>query len=41
MEAETKLKNIAPELLQEYWESIGGRAKYLAARGRAKKSRIE
>ncbi|KAI0454167.1 hypothetical protein F5B21DRAFT_258937 [Xylaria acuta] len=41
MEAETKLKNIAPELLQEYWESVGGRAKYLAARGRAKKSRIE
>ncbi|KAI0858433.1 hypothetical protein F4860DRAFT_526931 [Xylaria cubensis] len=42
MEAETKLKNIAPELLQEYWESVGGRAKYLAARGRAaKKSRVE
>ncbi|KAI1735624.1 hypothetical protein F4680DRAFT_452709 [Xylaria scruposa] len=42
MEAETKLKNIAPERLQEYWESVGGRAKYLAARGRAaKKSRVE
>ncbi|KAI8955303.1 hypothetical protein F4801DRAFT_323381 [Xylaria longipes] len=41
MEAETKLKNTAPKLLQEYWESVGGRAKYLAARGRAKKSRIE
>ncbi|KAI0441593.1 hypothetical protein F4803DRAFT_522724 [Xylaria telfairii] len=41
MEAETKLKNIAPELLQEYWEGIGGRAKYLAPRGRAKRSRIE
>ncbi|KAI1750735.1 hypothetical protein F4782DRAFT_241276 [Xylaria castorea] len=41
MEAEIKLKNTAPELLQEYWESVGGRAKYLAARGRAKKRRVE
>ncbi|KAJ2967418.1 hypothetical protein NUW58_g10458 [Xylaria curta] len=41
MEAEPKLKNVAPELLQEYWESVGGRAKYLAPRGRAKKVRTE
>ncbi|KAF2963169.1 hypothetical protein GQX73_g10412 [Xylaria multiplex] len=41
MEAETKLKNIAPELLREYWESVGGRASHLAPRGRAKKPRTE
>ncbi|TGJ82754.1 hypothetical protein E0Z10_g6004 [Xylaria hypoxylon] len=41
MEAETKLKNIAPELLDEYWESVGGRASHLAPRGRAKKPRTE
>ncbi|KAI1421141.1 hypothetical protein F5Y12DRAFT_790426 [Xylaria sp. FL1777] len=41
MEAETKLKNIAPELLHAYWESVGGRASHLAPRGRAKKTRTE
>ncbi|KAI1177041.1 hypothetical protein F4777DRAFT_543523 [Nemania sp. FL0916] len=41
MEAETKLKNIAPGLLDEYWESVGGRASHLAQRGRAKKTRTE
>jgi hypothetical protein len=38
-EPEARLKNIAPELLAEYWEKKGGRAKFLAARGRAKKAR--
>ncbi|GAP91437.1 putative chromo domain-containing protein [Rosellinia necatrix] len=41
MEAETKLKTTAPELLHEYWESVGGRASHLAPRGRAKKARTE
>ncbi|KAI1111500.1 hypothetical protein F5Y14DRAFT_310686 [Nemania sp. NC0429] len=41
VEAESKLKSIAPEMLQQYWESVGGRAKYLAPRGRAKKMRTE
>ncbi|KAI1360975.1 hypothetical protein F5Y08DRAFT_34772 [Xylaria arbuscula] len=41
MEAEAKLKKTAPELLEAYWESVGGRAKYLAPRGRAKKARTE
>ncbi|KAI3330257.1 hypothetical protein F4824DRAFT_479256 [Ustulina deusta] len=41
MEAETKLKNIAPELLHAYWESVGGRASHLAPRGRAKKIRTQ
>lgn len=41
VEAEPKLKSIAPELLHEYWESVGGRASYLAPRGRAKKMRTE
>ena len=36
-EAETKLKNSAPALLNEYWASQGGRDKFLARRGRAKK----
>ena len=35
-EAETKLKNSAPALLHEYWDSQGGRDKFLARRGRAK-----
>ncbi|KAK5633344.1 hypothetical protein RRF57_009058 [Xylaria bambusicola] len=39
MEVESKLKKIAPELLDAYWESVGGRAKYLAPRGRAKRAR--
>jgi hypothetical protein len=41
IETETKLKNIAPELLGEYWESVGGRDSHLAKRGRAKKVRTE
>ncbi|KAI0425629.1 hypothetical protein F5Y09DRAFT_321239 [Xylaria sp. FL1042] len=41
MEAENKLKNIAPGLLDAYWESVGGRAGYLAPRGRAKKARAQ
>ncbi|KAI1341325.1 hypothetical protein F5Y15DRAFT_30902 [Xylariaceae sp. FL0016] len=41
MEAEVKLKRIAPELLQEYWESIGGREQYVAKRGRTKKPRAD
>lgn len=41
MEAETKLKKKAPELLKGYWESIGGREKHLAKRGRNKKPRTE
>ncbi|KAI0811873.1 hypothetical protein GGR55DRAFT_91807 [Xylaria sp. FL0064] len=41
MEAETKLKKVAPELLNAYWESVGGRASHLAPRGRAKKARTQ
>ncbi|KAI1775939.1 hypothetical protein F4818DRAFT_415479 [Hypoxylon cercidicola] len=41
MEAEPKLKKIAPEALEEYWESRGGRDKFLAKRGRNKKPRTE
>ncbi|KAI1298383.1 hypothetical protein F5Y03DRAFT_409466 [Xylaria venustula] len=40
-ESEPKLKNIAPELLHQYWESVGGRASHLAPRGRAKKVRTK
>lgn len=40
-EPEPKLKNIAPKLLHEYWESVGGRASHLAPRGRANKPRTE
>ncbi|KAI3326594.1 hypothetical protein HD806DRAFT_551675 [Xylariaceae sp. AK1471] len=36
MEYETKLKNIAPQLLDEYWKRAGGRECYLATRSRAK-----
>ncbi|KAI0503423.1 hypothetical protein F5B22DRAFT_640152 [Xylaria bambusicola] len=39
MEAESKVKKAAPELLDAYWESVGGRAKHLAPRGRAKRVR--
>jgi hypothetical protein len=38
METETKLKSIAPELLDQYWKSVGGRDSHLAKRGRAKKT---
>ncbi|KAI2636806.1 hypothetical protein GGS21DRAFT_513329 [Xylaria nigripes] len=41
MEAETKLRHIAPESLAAYWDSVGGRANFLAPRGRVKKSRTE
>ncbi|ORY61467.1 uncharacterized protein BCR38DRAFT_440273 [Pseudomassariella vexata] len=42
MESETKLKSVALPLLEEYWESVGGRDQFLAKRGRAaKKARIE
>ncbi|KAI1348510.1 hypothetical protein F5Y01DRAFT_292000 [Xylaria sp. FL0043] len=41
MEAEIKLKKVAPELLNAYWESVGGRASHLAPRGRAKKARTQ
>ncbi|KAI1408656.1 hypothetical protein F5Y13DRAFT_172038 [Hypoxylon sp. FL1857] len=42
VEAEPKLKKIAPEALNEYWESVGGREKFLAKRGRNnKKTRTE
>lgn len=37
-ESETKVVKIAPELLQLYWESKGGRSKFLAKRGRHKKN---
>ncbi|KAI0601195.1 hypothetical protein F4775DRAFT_483862 [Biscogniauxia sp. FL1348] len=36
-ETEAKLKKIAPQQLEEYWESIGGREKHLAKRGRGGK----
>ncbi|KAI1758630.1 hypothetical protein GGR53DRAFT_472171 [Hypoxylon sp. FL1150] len=41
MEAEPKLRNIAPEALREYWNSKGGRERHLAKRGRGKKSGSE
>lgn len=41
MEAESKLKNISPTLLEEYWESVGGRTNHLAPRGRGKRARTE
>jgi hypothetical protein len=41
METELKLKNIAPRLLEEYWESVGGRRSHLAPRGRGKRARAE
>ncbi|KAI1453368.1 hypothetical protein F4805DRAFT_470164 [Annulohypoxylon moriforme] len=41
VEAENKLKKIAPEALDQYWDSVGGREKFLAKRGRNKKARIE
>ncbi|KXJ97263.1 hypothetical protein Micbo1qcDRAFT_156089 [Microdochium bolleyi] len=37
-EAETRVKSIAPELLEEYWESVGGRSSFLSKRGRTKKN---
>jgi hypothetical protein len=41
LEPESKLKNIAPELLEEYWAVQGGREQFLAQRGRNKKARAE
>ncbi|KAI1204190.1 uncharacterized protein F4807DRAFT_358373 [Annulohypoxylon truncatum] len=41
VEAEPKLRKIAPEALHQYWESVGGREKFLAKRGRNKKARTE
>ncbi|KAI0389045.1 hypothetical protein F5Y17DRAFT_463107 [Xylariaceae sp. FL0594] len=38
METETKLKSIAPELLDQYWKSVGGRDSHLPKRGRANKA---
>lgn len=39
-EPETKLKKICPHLVDEYWESVGGREKHFGRRGRvAKKAR--
>lgn len=37
-EPEAKLKRICPEMLEEYWESQGGREKHVARRGRAKRA---
>ncbi|KAH7010629.1 uncharacterized protein B0I36DRAFT_57840 [Microdochium trichocladiopsis] len=37
-EGEAKLEQIAPDLLKEYWDSVGGRQKFLAKRGRTKKN---
>ncbi|KAI1810527.1 hypothetical protein GGS20DRAFT_567127 [Poronia punctata] len=39
METEAKLKSIAPQLLEEYWKSVGGRKSHLTKRGGAKKTR--
>lgn len=39
MEAESKLKNVCPDLLHEYWERKGGRSKHLAKRGRPRANR--
>ncbi|KAI1798903.1 hypothetical protein F4811DRAFT_546626 [Daldinia bambusicola] len=40
-EAESKLKKIAPEILEQYWKDVGGRDKFLARRGRGKKPRTD
>ncbi|OTB10251.1 hypothetical protein K445DRAFT_323110 [Daldinia sp. EC12] len=40
-EAETKLKKIAPEALEQYWKDVGGRDQFLARRGRGKKQRMD
>ncbi|KAI6080109.1 hypothetical protein F4821DRAFT_277226 [Hypoxylon rubiginosum] len=37
MEPEYKLKKIAPEVLCQYWNSVGGRDQFLTRRGRSKK----
>lgn len=37
-EPEIKLRQIAPELLEEYWERVGGRSDFLSKRGRTKKN---
>ncbi|KAI1134617.1 hypothetical protein F5Y05DRAFT_397692 [Hypoxylon sp. FL0543] len=41
MEAEYKLRKVAPAALSEYWESIGGRDQFLTQRGRGKRPRTE
>ncbi|KAI0879991.1 uncharacterized protein GGS22DRAFT_182630 [Annulohypoxylon maeteangense] len=41
VEAEPKLRKIAPEALGQYWESVGGRDNFLAKRGRNRKARID
>jgi hypothetical protein len=40
-EPESKVKNIANEMLQAYWVMKGGRDQYLAKRGRNKKARAD
>ncbi|CAJ2508677.1 Uu.00g137030.m01.CDS01 [Anthostomella pinea] len=39
MEHESKLMRVAPELLQEYWDGVGGREHYALKRGRPRKPR--
>ncbi|CAJ2508672.1 Uu.00g136980.m01.CDS01 [Anthostomella pinea] len=41
IEAETKLRNVALELLDRYWESVGGRDSHVVKRGRNKKARTK
>lgn len=41
VEGELKLRKIAPKALDEYWEDVGGRDKFLTKRGRGKKQRTE
>lgn len=41
MEAEPKLKKVAPKAVEEYWESVGGREQFLATRGRGKRVKTE
>ncbi|RYO90379.1 hypothetical protein DL766_001158 [Monosporascus sp. MC13-8B] len=40
-EAELKLKTVARGPLDEYWDGVGGRGKFLARRGRSKKAGAE
>ncbi|KAI5856147.1 hypothetical protein GGS23DRAFT_437894 [Durotheca rogersii] len=40
-EMEAKLRNVAPGALDAYWESVGGRDKFLARRGRNQRGRAE
>ncbi|KAI8961354.1 hypothetical protein F5Y11DRAFT_231261 [Daldinia sp. FL1419] len=41
VEAESKLKKIAPDAVDQYWRDVGGRDKFLARRGRGRRQGTE